>query len=157
VPKSSIFGENSNFRRKLLWPIFERPFLSQFLSLSLLATFQVFITACNFILFWTNILKNIFLISFKTLFFQLYQSAENNIKEQRKNALQTQLNNLINHEKELIQRVKDLKAQQIVLTQKRESVLEAIEGHKGTCNFFYILYVKSKLTTKNYGITIVKQ
>ena len=57
---------------------------------------------------------------------------ENAIKERRKNALQTQLDNLISHEKELIQRTKDLKAQQIVLTEKREAVLEAIEGHKET-------------------------
>ena len=58
-------------------------------------------------------------------------SKQNSVKEITKNELQTRLNNLIKHEKELIERVKDLKAQQIVLTQKRESVLEAIEGHKG--------------------------
>ena len=52
------------------------------------------------------------------------------IKAKVKNDLQTKLDNLIEHEAELIQRTKDLKTQQVLLTEKREKVLADIEQHK---------------------------
>lgn len=57
-------------------------------------------------------------------------NSSNAIKAKVKNDLQTKLDNLIEHEAELIQRTKDLKTQQVLLTEKREKVLADIEQHK---------------------------